>query len=310
MNARSHSIRFARSVGSVVRVPVFVFVLLVITRASSEWLPIPEKRVEIFEKWMGVLLILTLAWTASRVVAALLRSPQLEGKLSSSLQELFVKIARFVIYSLGMLVALGHLGVSITPLLASLGVGSIAIALALQDTLGNLFSGVYLLVDQPFLVGDQIRLEGGLEGRVKQIGWRSTHIELGTASLLVVPNSKLSSSMVTNFSRPIREVGMSVVFQVTYDADLSRIEALTQEIANSVMGSGEIAPADHVPVVRVTAFGDLGVQVTVFTKARSFDLQGLIRHRMLMEIKRRFDQEKITFAAVPNSVGVSTPKIS
>lgn len=288
--------RFARSVGSVIRVPAFVFVILAITRASSEWLPIPEKKVELFEKWMGVLLILTLAWTASRVAAALLRSPRWEGKLSSSLQELFLKIARFIIYALGMLVALGHLGVSITPILASLGVGSIAIALALQDTLGNLFSGVYLLVDQPFLVGDQVRLEGGLEGRVKRIGWRSTHLELGTASLLVVPNSKLSSSIVTNFSRPIPEVGMSVVFQVTYDSDLARVEALTQEIASSLLSSGELAPAGHTPAVRVTAFADLGIQVTVFTRAKSFDLQGLIRHRMLLEIKRRFDQEGIAFA--------------
>ncbi|RYZ70659.1 MAG: mechanosensitive ion channel family protein [Proteobacteria bacterium] len=294
-------LQFARSVGSVIRVPLLVFVLIGITRAAGDFLPIPEKRIDTFEKWMGVALILTLTWAASRVAGSLLQSPKLDQKLSSSLQTLLIKIARFMIFSLGTLVALGHLGVSITPILASLGVGSIAIALALQDTLGNLFSGFYLLIDQPFLVGDQVKLESGAEGKVKLVGWRSTQIELGTASLLVVPNSKLSSSMVTNYSRPIREVGLSVIVQISYDSDLARAEEIALDVATEVSQQTDYVPENHVPNVRINGFLDLGIQVSINTRAKSFEHQAMIRHLILGKIKTRFDAEKISFASLPTA---------
>src|SRR5690606_8092261 len=127
-------------------------------------------------KWTTVLGIFAVTWIAVRVISVFRESPPVTKRFAPNVRAIIFASIRVVVFVLGALIALDSLGVSITPLLASLGVGSIAVGLALQDTLGNLFSGFYLYLDRPIAAGDWVRLDTGMEGQVRRIGWRSTHL--------------------------------------------------------------------------------------------------------------------------------------
>jgi len=106
------------------------------------------------------------------------------------------------IYIIAFLVILSTIGIEITPLIASLGIGGLAVALALQSTLENYFSGVYITFDRTIKVGDYIELENGMKGYVDAIGWRSTKIRTLSSNLIIIPNSKLTDMIVTNYYYP------------------------------------------------------------------------------------------------------------
>src|SRR5262245_20245552 len=124
--------------------------------------------------------------------------------------------ARGLIIGIGLLIFLDSIGISITPILASLGVGSLAVALALQDTLANLFAGLYMIADKPIEPGHMIRLPGGEEGFVTRVGWRSTWIRMPQNNMLIIPNSKLAGAPIINYDLPQPEINVSVTAGVHY----------------------------------------------------------------------------------------------
>src|SRR5262245_26983323 len=123
---------------------------------------------------------------------------------------------RGIVVGIGLLIFLDSIGISITPILASLGVGSLAVALALQDTLANLFAGLYMIADKPIEPGHMIRLPGGEEGTVTKMGWRSTWIRMPQNNMLIIPNSKLAGAPIINYDLPQPEINVSVTAGVHY----------------------------------------------------------------------------------------------
>jgi len=146
-----------------------------------------------------------------------------------------------VIYLIGFLVALDYLGVSITPLITALGVGGLAVALALQDTLSNLFSGLNILMTRKIRPGDFIRLDTGEEGVVCDITWRNTTIRALENNMVIVPNGKLGGAIVTNTHLPEKEMGLFVPVTVAFDNDLALVERVTLEVAREVLTAPERA---------------------------------------------------------------------
>jgi small-conductance mechanosensitive channel len=136
-------------------------------------------------------------------------------------------VVRMVVMGLGLLILLDNFGVSITPILASLGIGSLAIALALQPTLENFFSGIQLVIDKPISIGNFIKLESGEEGYVQKIGWRSTWIRILPDNIVVIPNNVLVNSRVLNYYYPQKELAVYVNVGVHYDSDLEHVEKVT-----------------------------------------------------------------------------------
>jgi small-conductance mechanosensitive channel len=203
------------------------------------------------------------------------------------------------------LIALDTLGISITPLIASLGVGTIAIGLALQDTLGNLFSGAYLYLDRPVAIGDWIRLDTGLEGKVLRIGWRTTRLLSGDHTV-VIPNSKLSSAVMTNLNSPTREASVTVALTVGYGSELERVERTLAEIGREVLRQYTGAIAQPEPVVRYLGFAEAGIQLNLTIRVQTYEDQALARHELIKAIKARFDREKIEFP-VPQRVIRTVP---
>lgn len=171
-------------------------------------------------------LILSLTMVASSV---LMRAMQLYGEQHSlpfAVAGLSQTLTRAVVFSVGLLVLLRFLGISITPVLTALGVGGLAVALALQETLANLFAGIHILVERPIAVGDFIRLSAGEEGMVSDIGWRTTRLVTGSNNTVVIPNKTITSGNLLNYSMPSAEVGVWVPVMLGLDADMGKAEKI------------------------------------------------------------------------------------
>jgi small-conductance mechanosensitive channel len=211
---------------------------------------------------------------------------------------------RGLIIGVGLLIFLDSIGISITPVIASLGIGSLAVALALQDTLANLFAGVYMIADRPIQVGHFVRLEGGYEGYVSKVGWRSSQIQMLHNNVVVVPNSKLAGSIITNFSLPETELMVPVEIGVRYDSDLEKVERVTVDVARDVMRSigGGVPGFD--PYVRYHTFGESAINFTVFLRATHFEANHLIRHEFLKRLHAAYRAEEIIMPFPVRSIEV------
>lgn len=202
-------------------------------------------------------------------------------------------VAQGFIVGLGALVLLDTFGISITPILASLGIGSLAVALALQDTLANLFAGLHILADHPIRVGDFIRLESGQEGYVTQIGWRSTRIRMLPNNVVVVPNSKVVNSTLTNYYLPDPELAVLVEVGVHQASDLARVEQVTSAVGREIMQRVPGGIVAFEPFIRYHTFGESSIQFTVVLRAREFVDQYLITHEFIKALQARYRQEGI-----------------
>lgn len=198
-----------------------------------------------------------------------------------------------VIVGLGLLIMLDMMGVSITPLLASLGIGSLAVALALQDTLSNFFAGIHLMVDKPLRVGDFVKLESGQEGTVLEIGSRSTRLKTPSDNIIVLPNSKLTNSVMTNFHLHSKTYPVSIDVGVEYNSDLRRVEKITNEVARNVLKTVPGGVPDFEPVVRYHTFGDYSINFTVLLQATNFADIGMVKHEFVKALHERFGRENI-----------------
>jgi small-conductance mechanosensitive channel len=140
------------------------------------------------------------------------------------------------IFSIVLLMVLSEFHVEITPILTALGVGGLAVALALQDTLSNFFAGVHILVEEPIRVGDFIRMGKDEEGTVTDIGWRTTRIQTFQNTVIVIPNKNLVSANVVNFSLPVARMAAEVLIYASHDADPNAITQAALDIAESTDG--------------------------------------------------------------------------
>lgn len=200
---------------------------------------------------------------------------------------------RMLVFGLGLLILLDSFGVSITPIIASLGIGTLAIALALQPTLENLFAGVQIAVDKPMLVGHFIRLESGEEGLVHKIGWRSTWIRLPPDNIVVIPNKTLVNSIILNYHYPDRETNLVIGLGVHYQSDLEHVERVTIEVARDVLKTVPGGVADFEPSVRFHTFADYSINLNVVLRVKEQPDTGMVRHEFIKRLKKRYEQEGV-----------------
>jgi small-conductance mechanosensitive channel len=196
---------------------------------------------------------------------------------------------------LAVVILLDNLGVSLTAVWTTLGVGSVAVALALQDTLGNFFAGVYILADRPFRVGDFIKLDSGQEGMVRRVGWRTTILHTLGNNFVVVPNATMAKAVITNFSAPEPQLGFSIQVSVAYGTDPARVEkALLDAVAEAAREHVEGLPRDPRPNVKLNpGFGDSSLDFTLGFQLRDFRDQYLVQSELRKRILARFAAEGI-----------------
>ncbi len=250
--------------------------------------------------WMGQVLKIFIAVTiavvtiiAMRIATGLVKSysKKAEGLLPST--TIFANLTRLLVLVIGILVILQYLGVSITPVLTALGVGGLAVALALQDTLSNTFAGIHILLSRQIKPGDYIRLNSGEEGFVTDISWRNTSLRQMTNNLILIPNSNLSNAIVTNHELPDREVSVSVNVGVGYSSDLEKVESIASEVGREVMTEVPGAVPEFVPFARFHTFSDFSIDFSVILRAKSFSEQYIIKHEFIKRLHKRFHAEGI-----------------
>ncbi|MBI4242937.1 MAG: mechanosensitive ion channel family protein [Planctomycetes bacterium] len=257
------------------------------------YLPISQHSLDILHKILLVITLFSGTLVLSRIAVGLLGTytKKIHGTLPST--SIFINIARIVVYTLGILVILQSLGISITPLLTALGVGGLAVALALQDTLSNLFSGLHILASKQVRPGDYIKLDSGEEGYVLDITWRNTAIKALPNNLIVIPNSKLASTIVTNYDLPDKELAVLVQVGVHYNSDLEKVEQVTIETGQEVMRKITGGVQEFNPFIRYHTFGESSINFTVILRGKEFVDQFLIKHEFIKRLKKRYDQENI-----------------
>ena len=238
-----------------------------------------------------VLLSVTLAVAsfAGRMLSRAL-SAAAGGLPSSSLVQNLIRIAIFMI---GAMVILSQLGVAITPVLTALGVGSLAVALALQPTLANMFAGIYLAVARQVRIGDFVELETGQSGFVTDIGWRTTLIREVPNNMIIIPNSRLAEIIVKNYALPDGELATLVDVGVSYASDLEKVERVALETARATLREVEGAVPDFEPFIRYSGFAESSVQLTVVLRAKTVSDRLPLRHEFVKRLHRAFAQHGI-----------------
>ena len=195
---------------------------------------------------------------------------------------------------LGLLVILNGVGVSITPMLTALGIGGLAVALALQEPLANFFAGLFLTLAGQIRIGDYVRLDSGQEGYVVDFSWRSTRLRMLANNLVVVPNAKLAQAVVINHHLPSPDLAVLVEVGVDYASNLEHVERVVADVGRQVMTQVAGGVEDFQPFVRYHTFGDSSVNFTVILRAREFVDQYLIKHEFIKRLHTRFDHEHIS----------------
>jgi small-conductance mechanosensitive channel len=202
-------------------------------------------------------------------------------------------VAWGLIVTLGVLVILHGLGLSITPMLTALGVGGLAVALALQEPLANFFAGLFLTLAGQIRVGDYVRLDSGQEGYVADFSWRSTRLRMLANNLVIVPNAKLAQAIVVNHHLPSPDTAVLVEVGVDYGSDLRQVERVVGEVGRGVMAEVAGGVPAFEPFIRYHTFGDFSVNFTVILRAREFVDQYLVKHEFIKRLHARFEDEGI-----------------
>jgi len=177
------------------------------------------------------------------------------------------KILPVVLYSIGGLMILNAVGISVTPMLAGLGIGGLAVALALQTTLGNFFAGAYLMAERELNEGDFIQLEGGPSGYVVTVGWRSTKIKTFFNTLVIIPNSKLADTIITNYYHPAGGMFIMLTGGVSYENNLAHVREVVVDEIQKLVDDSPHSVKDYKPWFGFDKFGDSNVEFWVYYEA-------------------------------------------
>lgn len=271
----------------------FLGACLYIFPIGIEYLPFVKRNENILRHVIGGIYIFTLTWVAARILGGMLqiRSQRDGSEIPST--SILANIAKVVVYCVGLILILQNFGVAIGPLLTALGVGGLAVALALQPTLSNLFSGLQIIASGKVNIGDFVQLEGGQKGFVKDITWRNTTIETGQNNVIIVPNSKMADSIVENFFLADRKLLFNVPLGVAYDSDLEKVERVSIEVARLVLANHTGGIKDFEPFVRFYQFGPSSIDLKVFLQVQEYADQFLITSEFIKALRKRFTSEGI-----------------
>lgn len=276
-----------------VRGPFVIWCLMLGIYFALETSQLSDAAVNGAGKVLLVLGIASITLAAAHVVGKMVQLYSSKIEHALPVTSLTQNIARILVFGIGILIILNSLGISITPILATLGVGGLAVALALQDTLSNLFAGFYIIVARQIRIGDFIKLETGEEGYVADINWRITKIRMLPNNVVLVPNDKLIKAIIVNYYLPETEMAVLINVGVHYASDLGKVEKVTNEVGKEVMREVQGGVPAFDPFIRYHTFGDFSINFTVILRAKEFVDQYLIKHEFIKRLHKRYEKEGI-----------------
>ena len=272
---------------------------------GMEILPLSHKVERLVSKLIFSLTIVAVFYFTAKVLVIFLRrlgqrNPGLEQATNPA-----ILVVRGLFAILAVIIVLENLGISLTAIWTTLGVGSVAIALALQETLSNLFAGLYLLADRPVSPGDYIRLDSGHEGYVIQISWRSTRMRTQSNNIVFVPNSTMAKAVITNYSLPELMVSVGIPARVAYGSDPRQVEKVLLDVAREAARDGLagllLAPP---PSVNLNpGFGESSLDFTLGVNVRRFEDLVPVQSELRKRILARFAKEGIVVPFPTRTLG-------
>lgn len=252
-----------------------------------------EPLTRLFSYILFTVIILSITRVAARTINGFISLHIESSQQKLPKTTLLNTILNVIIYAMGVLVVLQYYGISIAPILTAMGVGGMAVALALQETLANIFSGLHLILSKQLRLDDYIKLSTGEEGRVTDITWRfTTIVPAGGGNMIVIPNQKIASSNITNYSMPRKDIVISIPVGVAYDSDLDKVERVTLDVAKEVMAQID-KDVKMEPAVRFHTFGESSIDFNVVLHSSYFEHQFLLKHEFIKALTRRYREEGI-----------------
>lgn len=238
-------------------------------------------------------------YAVSRLIIALMRwysarAPQdTRTALNTVIWPILIRITSIIVFTLGALVALDLMGIPITPLLAGLGIGGIAIALALSPTISSFIAGTYVVAEGHISEGDYVEIDAERSGFVTSIGWRSTVLRSRFNNMVVVPNNLITENILINYTTPTPAVTGTVECGVSYDSDLKHVEQVSLEVADEVIQESDDANKAFDPVIRFYEFADSNINFLIRFQGLDRVSTNAMKHEIMMRLHARFNEEGI-----------------
>jgi small-conductance mechanosensitive channel len=274
-------------------VPILAFIFFTGLYTSLKTISILEKYSLTVDNIFFVIIVFIVALFISRFITVLMIGWLKVRKGFERTPGLINKAITVIIFIIAIIVILGYFKVDVTPMVAGVGLGALAIGLALQSTLSNFFAGVHLLSDRPIDVGDYIELDENTKGVVEDIGWRSTRIKTLTENLLIIPNAKLADSNILNFSKPKQDLTIWVHCGVAYESDLKKVEKVTLEVAKEIQQKIPGAIKEFEPGFRYREFGDSNIKFIAILGIEEPLKRFVVKNEFIKALKERFNKENI-----------------
>jgi len=259
---------------------------------------------------LSSMLIFNFFWIVWAVVNALQgviyrATSRLSKDLSNELTHFFLRVVKILIWLIGLSSVLSVWGINVTAIVASLGLGGLAFALAAKDTAANLFGSIALLFDKSIKIGDWIRVDG-VEGIVEDIGMRTTKIRTFKKSLVVVPNQIVANSHIENFSRRnVRRIKMSL--GLVYETTNEQLEAIIADIKSMLKNHKQIAK-DETMLVNFDNFGESAQEIFIYTFTNTANWQEYldIKEDIYFKISEIVKRHNSSFAFPSQSIYVES----
>ena len=246
-----------------------------------------------FDRFILVAIILSITFALKNLLVGILNEWSKKQGRGFPSTKIFTNLIKIIIITVGILIALESLNISITPMLTALGIGGLAISLALKDTLSDLFSGLHILLSKKVQPGDFIEVDGGIRGYITNITWRNTTMLERTNNVISIPNSRISAAIVRNYDIEDASFSVRIPIGVSYSSNLENVEKITHEVALAVQKEITGAVKGFDPIVRFFEFGDSSINLKVYFQAKQYGDHHELKHEFIKRLHNRYEAEGI-----------------
>jgi small-conductance mechanosensitive channel len=288
-----------------IKTPFFFFIIILGLHYSLLSINFLEPYYPAITKVITIVAIIIGFFLTKSIIKALLKwyavelSPKMNKGEDHKNLTIFRKVFEVILFIIFLLITLRYLGVEITPIIASLGIGGLAVALAMQQTLGDFIAGLSIIGDKSIKVGNYVELAetnnagSTLQGYIDDISWRTSRIRTLGGNYVIVPNTKLAQSIVTDYTFGSDETSVGIVLHVSYKNDLDKVEKIANRIAKEVQDTVEGAVRGEVPELRYKEFQESNIMCTIYLRVASYTEKYKVQHEYMKRVKKAFEKEKI-----------------
>ena len=242
---------------------------------------------------LKILLIASITQAIARLIEGIFRlwTEKRGGGFPST--TIFTNIVSITIYTIGLLIVLDALNISIAPMLTALGVGGLAVSLALKDTLSDVFAGLHILLSKKVQPGDFVSIDSGEMGYIQNISWRNTKMLERSNNIIHIPNAKLSSAIIKNYDSGDPSFSVKIPVSIGYESNLDLASKIIIEVANDLQDKMDEINKGTEPSFKFRSFGESGIDLAVYFRCNKYGDQNPIIHEFIKKIHKRFEKEGI-----------------